>query len=103
MSDPSPDSALPRSKRATRFSTTPGRACTGGVPEPTPGPGCGDPVVVSVGGVEVTPQAPTRPAYGEVVVLPAGESYRIEGADRAEVHAKTDRSPPAGPPETIPA
>ena len=38
-----------------------------------------------------------------MVVLPAGESYRIEGADRAEVHAKTNGSPPAGPPETIPA
>ena len=63
------------------------------------GPGCGDRVLVSVGEVEVPPQAPTRLAHGEVVVRPAGESYRI--ADRAEVHAKTDRSPRAGPPETI--
>lgn len=69
------------------------------------GPGCGDRVVVSFGEVEVTPegQAPTRLAYGEVLVLPAGESYRIEGDDWAEVNVKTNRPPPAAPPETIPA
>lgn len=69
------------------------------------GPGCGDRVVVSFGVVEVTPDggAPTLLGYGEVLVLPAGESYRVEGDDWAEVNVKTNRPPPAGPPETIPA
>ena len=56
---------------------------------------------MSFGEVEVPPQAPTWLAHGEVMVLPAGQSYRI--ADRAEVHANASRSPPAGPPETFPA
>lgn len=69
------------------------------------GPGCGDRVVVSFGEVEVTPGrgAAKRLAYGEALVLPAGETYRVRGDDWAEVNVKTDRPPPAAPAETIPA
>lgn len=77
----------------------------GAAPCAEAGPGCGDRVVVSFG--EVVVERPggekAQLAYGDALVVPAGEAYRVSGGDWAEVNLKPDPPPAAGPDETIAA
>ena len=77
----------------------------GAAPCAEAGPGCGDRVVVSFGEVAVERAGgeAARLGYGDALVVPAGEAYRVSGEDWAEVNLKPDRPPAAGPDEEIAA